>query len=356
SSSRLKISYKIVKIQVAQKKVKIAFENADLSSRVELIPSKIKYAIKIDSGATTHVCKDSCSFKTYEPVEDISVLYMGDDHFAPVYGKESVVLEFSSKKSILFNMLYVPKLRKNLISGPVLNKCGYRHVYEFDKYILSKSGVFIGSSYYNNGMFMLNLNKVPDDSGSVYMSSSTVVNSSSWYARLGHVNYKRMLEMSKDDLIPTIDKNPKKCTTCVIICLYVDDMLIFGTDQNQVDKTKKYLSSKFLMKDMEEADVILGYSPVSTPMDPVEKIKPNTGKPVDQLKYSRAIGCLMNTMMSTRPDIAFVVGTLSMFTSNPSRRHWHVITRVRLKDHLCEHEVLPLQEAWNWHPICSLMD
>nr|GEX07091.1 reverse transcriptase domain-containing protein [Tanacetum cinerariifolium] len=34
-------------IQVAQKKVKIAFENADSSSRVQLIPSKIKYAIKV---------------------------------------------------------------------------------------------------------------------------------------------------------------------------------------------------------------------------------------------------------------------------------------------------------------------
>nr|GFB22833.1 zinc finger, CCHC-type [Tanacetum cinerariifolium] len=44
----------------------------------------------------------------------------------------------------------------------------------------------------------------------------------------------------------------------VIICLYVDDMLIFGTDQNQVDKTMKFLSSRFSMKDMGEADVILG--------------------------------------------------------------------------------------------------
>nr|GEW40458.1 RNA-directed DNA polymerase, eukaryota, reverse transcriptase zinc-binding domain protein [Tanacetum cinerariifolium] len=34
-------------IQVAQKMVKIAFENADLSSRVELIPLKIKYANKV---------------------------------------------------------------------------------------------------------------------------------------------------------------------------------------------------------------------------------------------------------------------------------------------------------------------
>ncbi|GJX71831.1 zinc finger, CCHC-type containing protein [Tanacetum coccineum] len=138
----------------------------------------------IDSGATTHVCKDRCWFKTYEPVEDGSVLYMGDDHFAPVHGKGSVVLEFSSGKSItLFNVLYVPKLR---------------------------------FGYYNNGMFMLNLNKVPDDSDSVYMSSSTVVNSSLWHARLGHVHYKRMLEMSKDELIPAIDENPDKCTTCML--------------------------------------------------------------------------------------------------------------------------------------------
>ncbi|GJS65076.1 zinc finger, CCHC-type containing protein [Tanacetum coccineum] len=103
----------------------------------------------------------------------------------------------------------------------------------------------------------------------------------------------------------------------VIICLYVDDMLIFGTDQNQVDKTKKFLSSKFSMKDMGEADVILGI-----------KIK---CKPVDQLKYSRAIGCLMYAMTSTRPGIAYAVGRLSRFTSNPSRHHCHAIIRASKK-------------------------
>ncbi|GJW66154.1 zinc finger, CCHC-type containing protein [Tanacetum coccineum] len=168
----------------------------------------------IDSGDTTHVCKDRCWFKTYEPVEDGFVLYMGDDHFTPVHGKGSVVLKFSLGKSItLFNVLHVLKLCKNSISGPVLNKCGYKQVYESDKYILAKSGVFVGFGYYNNGMFMLNLNKVPDDSGSVYISSSTGFNSSLWHARLGHVNYKRMLEMFKDDLIPDIDENLEKYTT-----------------------------------------------------------------------------------------------------------------------------------------------
>ncbi|GKC91684.1 zinc finger, CCHC-type containing protein [Tanacetum coccineum] len=47
----------------------------------------------IDSGATTHVCKDRCWFKTYEPVEDGSVLYMGDDHFASVHGKRRIIHE-----------------------------------------------------------------------------------------------------------------------------------------------------------------------------------------------------------------------------------------------------------------------
>ncbi|KAI5425435.1 hypothetical protein KIW84_031292 [Lathyrus oleraceus] len=141
----------------------------------------------IDSGATTHVCKDRFWFKTLVPVEDGFVLYMGDDHFAPVEGKGNVVLEFSSGKTItLFNVLYVPKLRKNLISGPVLNKLGYKQVCESDKYVLSKSGVFVGFGYYNNGMFMMNLNGVPNDSGSVFISSSNVINSSLWHARLGH--------------------------------------------------------------------------------------------------------------------------------------------------------------------------
>nr|GEU95743.1 reverse transcriptase domain-containing protein [Tanacetum cinerariifolium] len=43
----------------------------------------------IDSGATTHVCNDRCWFKTYKPVEDRSVHYMGDDHFALVHRKGS---------------------------------------------------------------------------------------------------------------------------------------------------------------------------------------------------------------------------------------------------------------------------
>ena len=44
----------------------------------------------------------------------------------------------------------------------------------------------------------------------------------------------------------------------VIVCIYVDDMLIFGTNMKSVCETKKYLSSVFKMKDLNEVDAILG--------------------------------------------------------------------------------------------------
>ena len=44
----------------------------------------------------------------------------------------------------------------------------------------------------------------------------------------------------------------------VIVCLYMDDMLIFGTNILGVCETKKYLASMFKMKDLNEADTILG--------------------------------------------------------------------------------------------------
>jgi hypothetical protein len=43
----------------------------------------------------------------------------------------------------------------------------------------------------------------------------------------------------------------------VILCLYVDDILIFGTNLNVIKEVKDLLSNNFEMKDLREADVIL---------------------------------------------------------------------------------------------------
>jgi hypothetical protein len=43
----------------------------------------------------------------------------------------------------------------------------------------------------------------------------------------------------------------------VILCLYVDDILIFGTNIDAINEIKSFLSKSFDMKDLEEVDVIL---------------------------------------------------------------------------------------------------
>ncbi|GKE46480.1 zinc finger, CCHC-type containing protein [Tanacetum coccineum] len=112
----------------------------------------------------------------------------------------------------------------------------------------------------------------------------------------------------------------------VIICLYVDDMLIFGTNQVQVDMVKEFLSSRSSL--IGEGTKKFNYfdcSLISTPMDTSEKLIPNYSQAVSQLEYSRVIGCFMYAMTCTKPDIAFVVGKLSMYTSNPVTQHWQAI-------------------------------
>nr|GEX55531.1 zinc finger, CCHC-type [Tanacetum cinerariifolium] len=54
----------------------------------------------------------------------------------------------------------------------------------------------------------------------------------------------------------------------------------------------------------------------------------NVNKAVSQLEYSRVIGCLMYSMNCIWPNIAFGVGKLSRYTSNPGTQHWQAIPRV----------------------------
>nr|GEV31172.1 zinc finger, CCHC-type [Tanacetum cinerariifolium] len=442
-----------------------------------------------DSCATTHVCNDRYWFKTYEPVDDGSVLYMGDDHFASVHGKGSVALEFSYGKTItLFNVLYVPKLCKNLVSGPMLNKFGYKHVYESDKYILSKSGVFVGFGYYNNGIIhettapyipqqnsvaerknrapkemgcraVVRLpdpkrktlgenesryaildekrfssiprpkdiipnvqesqmddhtddvpNEIPEPREAIDDEIGSIIENNTWVlSDLPHGYkpfgckwiFKRKMKVDETinkfkarlviqsfrqkegiDYFDTYAPVARMTTIRLLLALAaIHNLLIHqmdvkieflngGLDEevymkqpkgfvmpSNEHKVYKLVKSLYGLKQApkqwhqkfdeikhENKGIVITQShyikkilkkfnredcsPVSTPMDRVEKLKPDTGKPVDQLEYSRAIGCLMYAMISTRPDIAYAVSRLSRFTSNPNRQHWKAITRV----------------------------
>jgi hypothetical protein len=143
----------------------------------------------------------------------------------------------------------------------------------------------------------------------------------------------------------------------VIVCLYVDDMLIFGTNMKGIYETKKYLTSMFKMKDLNEVDTILGIKvkkhsggyalcqshyiekvllkfkhigikEVNTPFDSSIKLNDNSGRAITQLEYASAIGSMMYAMHCTKPDIAFAVCKIFRYTSYPSIDHWKAISRV----------------------------
>ena len=61
---------------------------------------------------------------------------------------------------------------------------------------------------------------------------------------------------------------------------------------------------------------------IKTPIDLTLHLSKNKGESVSQIEYSRVIGSLMYLMSCTRPDIAYAVGKLSRYTSNPRAEHW----------------------------------
>lgn len=143
----------------------------------------------------------------------------------------------------------------------------------------------------------------------------------------------------------------------VILCLYVDDILIFSTNIKVINEVKSFLSNCFDMKDLGEADVILniklvkdesgitllqshyvekvlsrfGFTdskPSPTPYDPSVILRKNNREGKDQLRYSQIIGSLMYLASASRPDISFAVTKLSRFMSNPGIDHWRALERI----------------------------
>jgi hypothetical protein len=92
-----------------------------------------------DTGATIHVCNNKSHFKSLEDAMVGQQVKMGNNDTTKVEGKGTVELQFTSgKKLILINVLYVPKIRKNLVSTNLLCKKGVTVVIESDNLILSK--------------------------------------------------------------------------------------------------------------------------------------------------------------------------------------------------------------------------
>ncbi|GJR49590.1 retrovirus-related pol polyprotein from transposon TNT 1-94 [Tanacetum coccineum] len=114
-----------------------------------------------------------------------------------------------------------------------------------------------------------------------------------WHQKFDHTMLESRFKINKCDKCVYVNDTS---SGYVILCLYVDDKLIIGSNDKMIKSTKDMLKSELDMKDMGLADDSgLARTPIDT---------------------------------STRPDLAYTVSKLSRYTSNPSDVHWKAMTRV----------------------------
>ena len=98
----------------------------------------------MDTGANVHVCADITLFSSYR-AGDTGALLMGNGSHVRVLGVGTVILNFTSGKTVLMkNVQHVPSIKKNIVSGSQLYRDGYKIVFKANKVILSKFRIFIG--------------------------------------------------------------------------------------------------------------------------------------------------------------------------------------------------------------------
>ncbi|RVW73598.1 Retrovirus-related Pol polyprotein from transposon TNT 1-94 [Vitis vinifera] len=144
---------------------------------------------------------------------------------------------------------------------------------------------------------------------------------------------------------------------CIYLVVYVDDIVITGSDQEGIQKLKQHLFTHFQTKDLGKLKYFLGIEiaqsssgvvlsqrkyaldileetgmldckPVDTPMDPNVKLVPGQGEPLgDPGRYRRLVGKL-TYLTITRPDISFPVSVVSQFLQSPCDSHWDAVIRI----------------------------
>ncbi|CAL5429371.1 unnamed protein product [Camellia sinensis] len=142
----------------------------------------------------------------------------------------------------------------------------------------------------------------------------------------------------------------------ILLLLYVDDMIITGSDYSTIEEVKHQLFQEFEMKDLGFLRYFLGIevatSPtgyllsqtkyardilsranltdekiVDTPLELHAKFSASDGVPLeDPTLYRELVGCLVYLTV-TRPDISYAVHILSQFVSAPRSTHWAALLR-----------------------------
>nr|GEV01833.1 cysteine-rich receptor-like protein kinase 10 [Tanacetum cinerariifolium] len=186
------------------------------------------------------------------------------------------------------------------------------------------------------------LNIINDNIDPAFMSTSKLNDSILWHARLGHVPFKRMKDMSNDRPSLKIPNETKDIGGLVVPEEVTKEVVHQPKPElrkSKRNRTPKDFGPKFqlyLIERTKNEQLMIRWTPswattlgcwliylqvanhlIANGYSKMDvKITFLNGELdevvyVNQLEYSRVIGCLMYAMTCPRPDIAFIVGKLS---------------------------------------------
>ncbi|GFR04625.1 retrovirus-related Pol polyprotein from transposon TNT 1-94 [Trichonephila clavata] len=163
-----------------------------------------------DTAASHHFCRNRDYFDEFYPTtnEEMSVAIEGVN--TPIEGRGSVSLKFGSMTIILTNVIYSPKLRRNLISGPQLDKkgisfCNCRGRGEVE---IAEDGKVLFSAYLKNSVYHL-YPKVLGPRKRITFEASALMDKKLefWHKRLAHVSPSVISRTVKENVarrLPTL--------------------------------------------------------------------------------------------------------------------------------------------------------
>ncbi|KAH9801407.1 hypothetical protein KPL71_001014 [Citrus sinensis] len=179
----------------------------------------------LDSGATNHICNSLYWFQETRKISEGSVkLQLGTGQFVSAVKTGSVLLSFNNETLVLNNCLYVPDIKRNLISVACLSKQGYTvnfgsSVSIFHNKRLICSGTLEDNLYHLSPMIHSMHDTVINNDEHTHLSKKRNISSNQcylWHLRLGHINQNRIQRMIKDGLLgPLENESLPLCESCL---------------------------------------------------------------------------------------------------------------------------------------------
>ena len=153
----------------------------------------------MDTRANINVCADACLFSSYQ-AGGTGALLMGNGSHACVLCVGTVILKFTSRKTVLLNNVqHVSSITKNLVSDSQLCRDGYKIVFEANKCVPSKYGTFVGKGYDYGCLFRLSLD---DDVCNMVVNNAIIPDESNiWHSWFCHVNFSCLSRLANLNLI-----------------------------------------------------------------------------------------------------------------------------------------------------------